>query len=333
MSNGMTNVVELLASESETPETLGPLHLTAERRHERGAVVQRRDKDAWSGTPDWRFHRHIIRIALYLRQRGGLKPGDRVAIVAPVGLEWLVAAWAVMLEGAATVALDPRSGQDAWLDVWKRTSPRIAFAADEAVARTLSTAAKDARIVLLDGACPTEACVTFSEALDLGGSLDTAERANEFRARVRELSPAAPAVAYEHGQGEWRYLTQRDVLRKLRAQWLALPPRAGDIAYATSGAPSLALQLALHGLVSDGRSCVSFGTRGHESEELAQLRPRFVVSRSGIAEVPRTEAAEPAATRATRWREWISRIPQRLRAKQHLTTPQSAGSSRPGGSP
>jgi acyl-CoA synthetase (AMP-forming)/AMP-acid ligase II len=330
----MSNVVDLRMDE-EGPPTLGPIHLAVERKHERSAVVRRRDRgdpDRWLDTPDWRFHRHVIRIALYLRQRAGLKTGDRVAVVAPPGLEWLITTWAVMLEGGVVVALDPQGGADQWLDAWAQNTPRAALVADGAAAAALSLTAKDARFLVLDGACPSEACVSFSEALDLGGTLDTAERANEFRARLRELSPEAPAVAHDDGDGRWSCLTQREVVHRLRAQWLVLPPRAGDIGYVTTTTPTLAMQLAAHGLVADGRSVIAFGSRAKQAEEIARLRPRTLVTKAGIVEVPAVEAPPRPTSRASRWREWISRVPERLRVKEDATSPRDAESSRPGGS-
>ncbi len=60
-----------------TPETLNQLYLQAMRHHAREAAVLARTGERWEPMPDWRFDRHVIRVALYLQERAGLKPGRR----------------------------------------------------------------------------------------------------------------------------------------------------------------------------------------------------------------------------------------------------------------
>ncbi len=68
--------------------TLASLFLTVERHHDRVAVVERRRESGTDRTPDWRFHRHVMRLAIYLKERCGFKDGYRLALVAPLGPEW-----------------------------------------------------------------------------------------------------------------------------------------------------------------------------------------------------------------------------------------------------
>jgi long-subunit acyl-CoA synthetase (AMP-forming) len=93
--------------DSAEPENLGLLHLAVERKHDRSAVLRRRAGATWQDTPDWRFHRHAMRIALYLKERGQLKAGDRVALVSRLRPEWAVVQWAALTQGMPTAAIDP----------------------------------------------------------------------------------------------------------------------------------------------------------------------------------------------------------------------------------
>ena len=89
-------------------ETLALLHLAVERAHDRPAAIQRRGKaGALVTLPDWRLHRQIIRLGLYMSERAGLSAGERVAIVAPVSFESIVAEWATIVQGGVAATVDP----------------------------------------------------------------------------------------------------------------------------------------------------------------------------------------------------------------------------------
>src|SRR5467141_870901 len=92
---------------SERSETLARMFLAAMRRHDRAAVLLHPDGAKWRETPDWRFERQVIRLALFLRDRARLVPGDRVAVVSGFRPESLVAELAAVAQGAAAVAIDP----------------------------------------------------------------------------------------------------------------------------------------------------------------------------------------------------------------------------------
>ena len=72
-------------NESAEPENLGLLHLAVERKHERPAVLRYRMATGWQDMPDWRFHRHAMRIGLYLRERAQLdrRRSGRAGVRAP----------------------------------------------------------------------------------------------------------------------------------------------------------------------------------------------------------------------------------------------------------
>jgi len=70
------------------PKTLNRLHADAMREHARQSALLARDDAQWVATPDWRLDRHIIRLALYLRERLGVEPGQRVALLSELRPEW-----------------------------------------------------------------------------------------------------------------------------------------------------------------------------------------------------------------------------------------------------
>ena len=61
------------------PDTLNLLHAQAMREHARGSALLYREDVNWQPTPDWRLDRQVIRLALALRERVGVEPGQRIA--------------------------------------------------------------------------------------------------------------------------------------------------------------------------------------------------------------------------------------------------------------
>src|SRR2546430_11693539 len=89
------------------PPTVALLFLASMRKHDRAAALLHQDGTKWRETPDWRLERQVIRLALFLRQRASLGPGDPVAIVSRLRPESGAAVLAAIAPGAAAVAIDP----------------------------------------------------------------------------------------------------------------------------------------------------------------------------------------------------------------------------------
>src|SRR5882762_8254455 len=96
-----------LRSDTDAPATLASLFLGAMRNHDRKAALLRRDEGRWRETPDWRLERQVIRLALFLKERGALAPGGRVLIVSRLRPELVVAELAALSQGAAAIVVDP----------------------------------------------------------------------------------------------------------------------------------------------------------------------------------------------------------------------------------
>lgn len=268
---------------SEAIETLGALHLEVERKHERAAVLVRLERDERLATPDWRFHRQIIRVALWLRERAGLEPGDRVALVAPLSHEALVIDWATVTQGSTLVVLGPEPSAAALETTFSRFAPRIVFVAGaEALRRVVE---RGGNVVSLDGDAP-EGVTSFAQALELGGTLDTAERAGAFRDRARAIKRSSDAIVHLEdvvgGAPRCDVLTHADVMAERRRLLAEHPARRGDLAYAYPDALSTAAHVALYTLVGDGLTSTAIGTAGRELDEISRLDPGIVVTRTGI---------------------------------------------------
>jgi acyl-CoA synthetase (AMP-forming)/AMP-acid ligase II len=305
----MSNSIEPAVAVREEPEagTVGLLHLAAERRHARPFILRRRVAAAWQDTPDWRFHRHVMRIGLYLRERGELNTGDRVALLSRIRPEWAIAQWGALTMGAPTATLDPDLSDVDLAAHLKALAPRALFVEGAALGRVLACRAAVptlTTIVALDGDANAGATVTWSEALDLGGSLDTAERANTYRARTRALVPETPALGSAtgtNGSVSWRFLSHHDVVHRVQRVWARARIASGDVAYVAGEAPSLATNVALLAFAADGYTQIVIGTRGTELEEIAMTTPHKIIA---SAETVRRllESTPPAApSRARRW--------------------------------
>jgi AMP-binding enzyme len=270
--------------------TLGRQHLAVERIHDRASVFRWRVDGRWQETPDWRFHRQIVRIGIYLGERVGLVPGDRVAIVSALRPEVLVAEWATVASGATSVVVDPDLPDAVFDGVMNEVAPRVVFVSQPAdLARLLETSrapASPTAIVTLDDDVSSPRAMSWQEVLDLGGTLDTAERAQAFRALARGVSPDAPALAgvslsswgAAPGGSGLRPITHRQAAIHLQGLRLKSPARKGDVAYVAAGPLSIAARLSLVAFAGDGLTTTALGSPGREAEEIAALRPRHVIS-------------------------------------------------------
>jgi hypothetical protein len=223
-------------------DTLGATFLAFERRHDRPAVLEHRVNGTWHQVPDWRFLRQVIRVALYLRERAGVEPGDRVAVLGPVRAEAVVTLWAAAIQGAV---VDPTEADGAKVVLGAGTAGEPAGAVIESA----------------DGQR------SWTEVLDLGGTLDTAERANGLRERCRTLAADAPAEADGTSHGE------------LCARARQLVGRRGGLAYVAAGGLDCPVRrLALWAFVGDGVTRLALGSPGRAAEEIAALAPQRIVA-------------------------------------------------------
>jgi AMP-binding enzyme len=325
-------------NESSEPENLGLLHLAVERKHDRPAILRHRVATGWHETPDWRFHRHAMRIGLYLRERAQMAAGDRIALVCSLRPEWAVTQWAALTQGAATAIVDPAL-PDAELSAQLcALAPRAIFVEGGSVDRVIACqpAARGgaSTIIALDAGGArgaTESVLSWTEALDLGGSLDTAERANAARARARGLPAETPALGHAAGTNgtvAWRFLSHREVVRRVHRVWARSRIAKGDVAYVMGDAPSLATTVAVLAFTADGHTKIVVGPRENELEDIMMTRPHKIIA---SVETVRRMVESPPFAELSRVRKWLARapfLPAAIRGNGAEAPPPLAGRAR-----
>jgi hypothetical protein len=271
---------------SAPPATLAALYDRGMRRHARRAALLHWQDGRLEATPDWRFDRRVIRVALYGRERLRVEPGERVAVFGRLAPAWPVAEFAALGFGAAVVGLEHDLSDDALRAALQATQPRLAFASDaESAARLLrlrAGAGGPESVVVPDGIAADAAGVQpLAQVLDFGAALDTAERAQNFRLCSRTVPEDAPALwhftAHADGaSGGAARLTHAAAARRL-APRLKRPVLPGDVAYFEAPRVTLGARLGWHAGLGGGCATLALGRDGHASEDLAELRPHLLV--------------------------------------------------------
>jgi len=156
-------------------DTVNQLLLHGAQHHDRDGVFMQAEGDRWAAVPDWRADRHSIRIALALRERLDVGPGDVVAMSMPLRLEWPLIERAIWGLGATSLPVRDSGGLVG-------TAPSVFFGERGALDIPDSVRAV---VSFSDG--------SFEKLMDDGGVLDTPERATHFRALAKEVPPEAIA--------------------------------------------------------------------------------------------------------------------------------------------
>jgi AMP-binding enzyme len=307
---------------STVPETLNQLYLQAMRHHARDAALLTRRDDQWQPTPDWRLDRQVIRLALYLQERVRVNPGDRIAIVAEPGPAWLVADLAGLAVGAVSVAVDPGLASGRLLGALVDAGPKVIFASPTALAQLdggrLALPGL-AEVIALEAAPRSDGVRTLTQVLDLGGTLDTAERAQAFRAQARGIAPDQAAICHHDasvdGRVAWEALSQGDVAARIEQLWRERPAQPGDRVYLATPAVTLEVRLVLYACLGDGYSMVVLGAAERAAAEVDELGPhRVVAAPSTLAELVRNAVVrEPLAEPGGGWRDRARRMLKRGR--------------------
>jgi long-chain acyl-CoA synthetase len=81
----------------------------------------------WLSYRDFASRVDLLRAAMAMR---GVGRGDRVALIAPNGVDWATVAFAAFTSGAVLVPIYPYQRYDDWLDILRDANPRIVFTHD-----------------------------------------------------------------------------------------------------------------------------------------------------------------------------------------------------------
>ena len=263
--------------------TLGGLYDQAMRHHWRPAVSLHWENGRLEPVPDWKLDRLVIRLALYMRERMKLEPGERVAIFGPLSRFWPVAEFATLGFGGVPVGLEHDLDDGALTHALAAARPRIAFATDEASAARLlrfrEAAALPQLVIGPDGSGEGNAFHPLGRVMDLGSTLDTPERAGAFRASSRSLAPDAAACWHlAPGGSTLTRLTHREAVALATERSRLRPAREGDIAYVEAPRVTLPVRLAVYAFVGDGCTATAFGREGKASEDVLVVRPHTLLA-------------------------------------------------------
>jgi hypothetical protein len=307
------------------PQTLNRLHAEAMREHARPSALLVRHDATWNPIPDWRLDRQVIRLALSLRERLGVEPGQRVALVSELGPEWLITDLAALGLGAISAAIDPRLEGRELAEALEDAGPRVTFVSPAAhrMLESLDGGAPPPGQLVTLGPAAGGRGIAFHDLLDQGGTLDTPERAQSYRASARGIGPDQPALRHyrKAARGGWNVVewSQGEAIERLRAGWLRERARPGELAYVCDPTVAPATRLALYAFLGDGCTTTALAVDGGERSDLAALHPTRIVAPAALFdEVARAGLARgdegPGSHRG--WLSRVSRLARLPRARR-----------------
>jgi hypothetical protein len=263
------------------PSTVAGLFDIGLRHHARPAAMTWWTDGTLETAPDWKLDRLAIRLALFGRERLGLEPGERVAVLGRLGWLWPALDFAAMGFGVLPVGLEHDLPDDAVASVLAEAAPRAVFATDAESASRLSRLRRSGRLgettVVAEGLAAEEGFLPLAQLMDLAAVLDTAERAQAFRAFSRQVAPESLALWHAGSRGVVR-LTHQAAMARTAPVLRARPAREGDVAYVDAPRVTLRKRLALAAFVGDGHTTTALGREGRAAEDVAGLRPHKVVA-------------------------------------------------------
>jgi len=296
------------------PATVASLFDLGLRHHVRPAALTWWTDGKHESAPDWKLDRLAIRLAIFGRERLGLEPGERVAVLGRLGWLWPVVDFAAMGFGVLPVGLEHDLPDDVVVSVFAEAAPRAAFATDAESASRLTWLRRAGRLgdatVVAQSLTEEEGLLSLEQMLDLAAVLDTAERAQAFRAFSRQVAPESPALWHAGPQGVVR-LTHQAAMAQTAPALRTRPAREGDVAYIDAPRVTVRKRLAMAAFVGDGLTTTALGREGRVAEDVAELRPHKV-----LASEPWLAAA--CAGRAPRWPAGLDRSWARRRLQQGL---------------
>jgi hypothetical protein len=299
------------------PETLNRLYLHSMREHERKAALLFQQEGRWESIPDWRLDRRVIRLGLYLQERVGVLAGDRVAVVSDLRTDAMFADLAALSLGAVSVMVDGGVPAKELIAALIDVGPKVIFASRPGLANLDGGALPLPgleQVISLDAAEVDDKVVRLETALELGGTLDTAERAQAFRATARAVEAGRAAIVHYEGtqnrEPQWQELSQGEAIERIEAIWQAQPASAGDRVYLVAPELTLPVRLALYACLGDGYSTTGIASSLAATAEIAELAPhRIIASAPVLAEVVRRTRAAAAPSPSPRgWRARAAKL-------------------------
>jgi hypothetical protein len=210
-----------------------------------------------------------------------------VAVFGRLGSVWPIVDFAAMGFGLAPVGLEHDLSDDEILATLAAAGARVAFATDSVSAGRLGALREAGRLagttIVAAGIAAQEGQVPLETLLDQGGTLDTAERAQSFRAFSRQIGKDGEAL-WHAGKAGRVVLTHREAMAAIETMLRTRPAGEGDLAYLEGPRVTLQMRLAIAAFVGDGRTTVALGREERAAEDVATLRPhKALVSGTWLA--------------------------------------------------
>jgi len=308
------------------PETVAGLFDLGLRHHVREAAMAWPTDDGFEWVPDWKLDRLAIRIALFGREKAGVEPGERVAVVGRLSWLWPVVDFAAMGFGAVPVGIEHGLSDPAIAEVIAEARPRLIFATDAESAERVASLARDGGVgdgtIVAEGLETDERVLPLRRLLDDGSILDTAERAQSFRAVSRQIDPQSEALWHAGPEGLVR-LTHAEAMGRVEPRLRAWPAQKGDVAFVGGPRLDLATRLALAAFVGDGLTTTALGREARTDEDIAALRPhKMIVSGEWLETACRDQGPRWPAGLDRPWarRRLVERLGDRLRWAETRST-------------
>jgi hypothetical protein len=258
------------------PETVAGLYDLGLRHHLRPSVMAWPKDGGFEPVPDWKLDRLAIRTALYGRERLGVEPGDRVAVFGRLGWLWPVVDFGALGFGSVAVGLEHDLADAVLVDILSQAHPRVIFATDPESTERLRRLQGEGQLgeasLVAEGLPEEERLIPLARLQELGSILDTAERAQGFRAVSRQVNPGSEAYWHAGPAGLVR-LTHREAMGRIEPWLRAHPALGGDVAYVEGPQVDLARRLAIAGFVGDGNTTTALGQEACADKDVAALRP------------------------------------------------------------
>ena len=156
---------------------------------------------------------------------------------------------------------------------------------------------------------------TFSSVIDLGGTLDTPERAQNFRYYARNMELDRPIIHHFVRPYEYQELDHAHAMERIKERLLEDVARQGDLAYVATSEFTLSLRIALYAFLGGGRTTIVLGTPGRELDEIAELKPAKIVA-SPVLLKRAIERARTRTEETTHGNSKLIQIANRLSAKR-----------------
>jgi hypothetical protein len=262
------------------PETVAGLYDLGLRHHVRPAAMAWPTAEGFESVPDWKLDRLAIRTALFGRERLGVEPGDRVAVFGRLNWLWPVVDFAAMGFGSVAVGLEHDLADAVLVDILGQAKARAVFATDPESAERLKRLHGEGRLgdatLVAEGLPEEDRMLPLARLQELGSVLDTAERAQGFRAVSRQIDPRNEAYWHAGPEG-LACLTHREAMGRIEPWLRAHPAAEGDVAYLDGPRMDLGMRLAVAGFVGDGTTTTALGSVARADKDVAELRPHKMV--------------------------------------------------------